>query len=66
MNAFFKIPSFPYFTDIYELFRCESSSHDSTNIRNLLIYFVNCYFLMFGGSQVQKSYHASMNDFLTF
>ena len=26
----------------------------------------NGYFLMFGGSQVQKPYHASMNGFLTF
>ena len=37
-----------------------------SNIRNPLIYFVNRYFLMFGGSQVQKSYSASTNDFLTF
>ena len=37
-----------------------------TNIRNPLIYYVNRYFLMFGGSQVQKPYHASMNGFLTF
>ena len=33
---------------------------------NPLIYYVNRYFLMFGGSQVQKPYHASMNGFLTF
>ena len=31
-----------------------------------LIYYVNRYFLMFGGSQVQKPYHASMNGFLNF
>ena len=37
-----------------------------SNIRNSLIYCVNRYFLMFGGSQVQKSYRASTNDFLTF
>ena len=37
-----------------------------SNIRNPLIYCVNRYFLMFGGSQVQKSYRASTNDFLTF
>ena len=37
-----------------------------SNIRNPLIYCINCYFLMFGGSQVQKSYRASTNDFLTF
>ena len=35
-------------------------------IRNSLIYCVNRYFLMFGGSQVQKSYRASTNDFLNF
>ena len=44
----------------------QSSSRNSTNIRNPLIYCVNRYFLMFGGSQVQKPYHASMNGFLTF
>lgn len=33
-----------------------------SNIRNPLIYYVNRYFLMFGGSQVQKSYRASTND----
>ena len=43
-----------------------SSSRNSANIRNPLIYYVNRYFLMFGGSQVQKPYHASMNGFLTF
>ena len=40
----------------------------------LLYYFIhrrtalklNRYFLMFGGSQVQKSYRASTNDFLNF
>ena len=37
-----------------------------SNIRNPLIYCVNRYFLMFGGSQVQKFYRASTNDFLTF
>ena len=37
-----------------------SSSRNSTNIRNPLIYYVNRYFLMFGGFQVQKPYHASM------
>ena len=37
-----------------------------TNIRNPLIYCVNRCFFMFGGSQVQKPYHASMNGFLTF
>lgn len=37
-----------------------------SNIRNPLIYCVNRYFLMFGGAQVQKPYHASMNGFLTF
>ena len=37
-----------------------------SNIRNPLIYYVNRCFLMFGGSQVQKSYRASTNDFLTF
>ena len=42
------------------------SSRNSANIRNPLIYYVNRYFLMFGGSQVQKPYHASMNGFLTF
>ena len=35
-------------------------------IRNPLIYCVNRYFLMFGGSQVQKSYRAGTNDFLIF
>ena len=35
-------------------------------IRNSLIYCVNRYFLMFGGSQVQKPYRASTNGFLTF
>ena len=44
----------------------QSSSRNSINIRNPLIYYVNRYFLMFGGSQVQKPYHASMNGFLTF
>ena len=43
-----------------------SSSRNSTNVRNPLIYYVNRYFLMFGGSQVQKPYHASMNGFSTF
>ncbi len=43
-----------------------SSSRNSANIRNPLIYYVNRYFLMFGGFQVQKPYHASMNGFLTF
>ena len=43
-----------------------SCSRNPANIRNPLIYYVNRYFLMFGGSQVQKPYHASMNDFLTF
>ena len=33
-----------------------SSSRNSANIRNPLIYYVNRYFLMFGGSQVQKPY----------
>ncbi len=42
------------------------SSRNPTNIRNPLIYCVNRYFLMFGGSQVQKPYHASMNGILTF
>ena len=37
-----------------------------SNIRNPLIYCVNRYFLMFGGSQVQKSYRASTNNFLAF
>ena len=37
-----------------------------SNIRNPLIYCVNRYFLIFGGSRVQKPYHASMNGFLTF
>ncbi len=36
------------------------------NIRNPLIYYVNRSFLMFGGSQVQMPYHASMNGILTF
>lgn len=36
-----------------------------SNIRNPPIYCVNRYFLMFGGSKVQKPYHASMNGFLT-
>ena len=44
----------------------QSSSRNSINIRNPLIYWVNRCFLMFGGSQVQKPYHASMNGFLTF
>ena len=44
----------------------QSSSRNSINIRNPLIYCVNRCFLMFGGSQVQKPYHASMNGFLTF
>ena len=42
------------------------NSRNSTNIRNPLIYGVNRYFLMFGGSQVQTPYHASMNGILTF
>ena len=37
-----------------------------SNIRNPLICYVNRYFLMFGRSQVQKSYRAGTNDFLTF
>ena len=37
-----------------------------SNIRNPLIYCINRYFFMFGGSQVQKSYRAGTNDFLTF
>ena len=32
-----------------------------TYIQNPLIYCANCYFLMFGGVQVQSSYRASMN-----
>ena len=43
-----------------------SCSRNPLNIRNSLIYYANRYFLMFGGSQVQKPYHASMNGFLTF
>ena len=35
------------------------------NMRNPLIYYVNRYFLMFGGAQGQKSYHANMNNFST-
>ena len=35
------------------------------NIRNSLIYYVNRYFLMFGGAQGQKSYHANINNFST-
>ena len=50
-------------TDAYELLRCEAAP---AILRNPLIYYVNRYFLMFGGSQVQKPYHASMNGFLTF
>ena len=42
------------------------NSRNSANIRNPLIYYVNRYFLMFGGSQVQMPYHASMNGILTF
>ena len=37
-----------------------------SNIRNPLICYVNRYFLMFGRSQVQKSYRAGTNDFLIF
>ena len=33
------------------------------DIRNPEIYYVNRYFLMFGGFQVQMSYRASTNDF---
>ena len=44
----------------------QSSSRNSTNIRNPLIYCVNRYFLMFCGSQVQKPYRASTNGFLSF
>ncbi len=47
--------------EISSVLKCQFS-----NIRNPLIYYVNRYFLMFGGSQVQKSYRASTNDFLTF
>ena len=36
------------------------------NIRNLHIYCVNSYFLMFSGFQVQMSYLASKNDMLNF
>ena len=39
---------------------------NSANIRNSLIYCVNRYLLMFGGSQGQIPYHASMNGILTF
>ena len=42
------------------------NSRNPVNIRNPLIYCVNHYFLMFGGSQGQLSYHASMNDSWTF
>ena len=41
-------------------------SRNPSNIRNPLIYCVNRYFLIFGGSQVQKLYRASTNSFLTF
>ena len=50
-------------TRIATQLRC---SRNPPNIRNPLIYCVNRYFLMFGGSQVQKSYRASTNDFLIF
>ena len=53
-------------THAYELLRYEAAPAILQNIRNPLIYYVNRYFLMFGGSQVQKPYHASMNGFLTF
>ena len=41
-------------------------SRNPPNIRNLLIYCVNRYFLIFGMSQVQTPYRASTNGFLTF
>ena len=43
-----------------------SCSRNSANIRNPLICYTNHSFLMFGGSQVQTPYHASMNGVLTF
>ena len=39
-----------------------SQLHNSTTIRNPQIYFVNRYFLMFGGFQIRASYPASRND----
>ena len=42
------------------------SSRNSTNIHNPQIYCVNRYLFMFGGSQVQMPYHASMNSVLNF
>jgi len=42
------------------------NSRNPSNIRNPLIYYVNRFFLMFGGSQGQMPYHASMNGISTF
>ena len=50
---------------IHRLLRI-SCSRNPANIRNPLIYYVNRYFSVFYGAQVQKPYHASMNGFLTF
>ena len=47
-------------TDAYGLLRT-SCSRNPVNIRNPLIYCVNRFFLMFGGSKSQMPYHASMN-----
>ena len=49
-------------TDAYELLRCEAAPAILRTFRNPLIYYVNRYFLMFGGSQVQKPYHASVDE----
>ena len=54
------------FVFIFFIDSIESFHESKADIRNPLIYYVNRYFLMFGGSQVQKPYHASMNGFLTF
>ena len=57
---------FSSFSTYLRIAPLQSSSRNSANIRNPLIYCVNRYFLMFGGSQVQKPYRASTNGFLNF
>ena len=53
------------FYDTYGLFRSKLL-HNPANIRNPLIYYVNRYFLMFGGFQEQMLYRASTNSFCSF